>query len=77
MFYPPFSGAASNVITTRRRIVSNTPVVNTNTRTVVVEREEPIAIVRSVYNAPSGENQAWDYSYEAANGIKQASVQKL
>eukprot|EP00095_Tigriopus_kingsejongensis_P001250 maker-scaffold850_size89018-snap-gene-0.20 protein:Tk01250 transcript:maker-scaffold850_size89018-snap-gene-0.20-mRNA-1 annotation:"endocuticle structural glycoprotein bd-2" len=32
---------------------------------------EPIAIVRSVYNAPSAESQNYDFSFETENGIQQ------
>eukprot|EP00095_Tigriopus_kingsejongensis_P001247 maker-scaffold850_size89018-snap-gene-0.24 protein:Tk01247 transcript:maker-scaffold850_size89018-snap-gene-0.24-mRNA-1 annotation:"cuticle protein" len=32
---------------------------------------QPIAIVRSVYNAPSAESQNYDFSFETENGIQQ------
>lgn len=43
-------------------------------------RVDPIAIVRSVLNAPDtilAAKDGWDYSYEAANGIKQEATGTL
>merc|ERR1711962_740816 len=43
-------------------------------------RSDPIATIRSVLNAPDSklaQKDGWDYSYEAANGIKQESVGSL
>lgn len=40
----------------------------------VVARPEPIEIISSVYNAPTEDNQGYDWAYETANGI-QANAQ--
>lgn len=43
-------------------------------------RSEPIAIIRSVLNAPDtvlAKKDGWDYSYESANGIKQEATGNL
>merc|ERR1719507_2348607 len=61
----PQEGATRTV---RRRVAAASPVVRSTRQ---VAREEPIQIVRSVYNAPTGKDQAWDYSFETENGIKQ------
>ena len=38
---------------------------------------KPIGIVRSVYNAPTAESQAYDFGYETENGIQASSVGEL
>lgn len=40
----------------------------------MVDAAEPIAIVRSVFNGPTGDNPDFDFSYEAENGIKQEAT---
>jgi len=64
----PQEGAFAAPRTVRRRVASPSPSVRSSRQVV---REEPIQIVRSVYNAPSGTDQGWDYSFETENGIKQ------
>ncbi|XP_059088919.1 uncharacterized protein LOC131885015 [Tigriopus californicus] len=41
---------------------------------LTVAPAEPIAIVRSVFNGPTGDNPDFDFSYEAENGIKQETT---
>ena len=50
----PQEGAFAAPRTVRRRVASPSPAVRSSRQVV---REEPIQIVRSVYNAPSGTDQ--------------------
>ena len=62
--------------TTTLRRINTSPVITTSTTTSEATRPI-IPIVRSVYNAPSGNDGAWDYSFEAGNGIKQQAQGSL
>jgi hypothetical protein len=56
------------------------PVAVVKSNVLAATRAEPIAIIRSVLNAPDTLHAAvngWDYSYEAANGIKQEATGNL
>jgi hypothetical protein len=56
------------------------PIAVVKSNVLAATRVEPIAIVRSVLNAPDTVRAAkdgWDYSYEAANGIKQEATGTL
>ncbi|TRY81210.1 hypothetical protein TCAL_13588 [Tigriopus californicus] len=46
---------------------------NTRSAATLVELK-PIAIVRSTFNGPTGENPDFDFSYETENGIKQEAT---
>lgn len=46
------------------------PGANTRSAVALVELQ-PIGIVRSVFNGPTGDNPDFDFSYETENGIKQ------
>lgn len=48
-------------------------------RVAVVAAQPPVAITRSVYNAPGSQpgNDAWNYEFEADNGIKQSAVGEM
>ena len=67
------SASANTVTTTTLRRINTSPVITTT-----AEASRPIIpIVRSVYNAPSDTSGAWDYSFEAGNGIKQSAEGSL
>jgi len=56
------------------------PIAVVKSDVLAATRAEPIAIVRSVLNAPDtllAAKDGWDYSYEAANGIKQEATGSL
>jgi hypothetical protein len=61
-------------------IVFHAPVTVAATRSVPVSLAKPIAITRSVYNAP-GTNvnspDTWNYAFETENGIKQSAVGEM
>ena len=50
-------------------VTSSSTSSSTSTRRVV--KRPRIAIVRSVYNAPTSANSDWNYAYEGENGIQQ------
>merc|ERR1711881_457415 len=61
-------------------IAASAPVAVVKSDLLAAVRSDPIAIIRSVLNAPDSklaQKDGWDYSYEAANGIKQESVGSL
>merc|ERR1711881_532111 len=61
-------------------IAASAPVAVVKPDLLAAVRSDPIAIIRSVLNAPDSklaQKDGWDYSYEAANGIKQESVGSL
>lgn len=56
------------------------PIAVVKSDVLAATRVDPIAIVRSVLNAPDtvlAAKDGWDYSYEAANGIKQEATGTL
>jgi hypothetical protein len=56
------------------------PVSVVKSNVLAATRVEPIAIIRSVLNAPDSKlavKDGWDYSYESANGIKQEATGSL
>merc|ERR1711881_149074 len=61
-------------------IAASAPVAVVKSDLLAAARSDPIAIIRSVLNAPDSklaQKDGWNYSYETANGIKQESVGSL
>ena len=68
--------SANTLTTTTLRRINTSPIITTSTSTS--QASKPVVpILRSVYNAPSDTSGAWDYSFEAGNGIKQSAEGSL